>query len=215
MEKKTQKARGRTRVFSRAAGSQLPRKQTWPPGTLLSPAPAVMVTCAAADGRPNIVTVAWTGTICSDPPMLSVSLRPATFSHGLIKKSMEFVVNIPSVKEIRAMDLCGAVSGRDVDKFAKTGLTAGAASKVRAPIIQECPVNIECRVRRVEELGSHTMFLAEIVAVQVTEGLITKGGRLALEKAGLAAYAHGHYYALGKQMGHFGFSVRKRATKRR
>jgi flavin reductase (DIM6/NTAB) family NADH-FMN oxidoreductase RutF len=185
-------------------------KQVWEPGTMLCPVPVVMVSSAAKDGRPNICTVAWAGTVCSEPPMLSISLRSATYSHGLILGSREFVVNVPSARLIRITDYCGVVSGRDVDKFDKTGLTPGPAATVKAPVIMECPVNIECIVRQVLDLGLHTMFVAQITAVQVSEHLVTPSGRLALEKEGLAAYAHGGYYLLGKKLGHFGYSVRKR-----
>ena len=192
-----------------------PEKIAWKPGTMLNPVPVVMVTCAEKGQRPNIITIAWAGTVCSDPPMLSISVRPERYSHGIIQRTGEFVVNVPSVREIRAADTCGVVSGRDVDKFEKTGLTPIPASRVAAPIIQECPLALECRVRRTIELGTHTMFVAEIVAVQVSESLMTQGGRLALEKAGLAAFAHGGYYALGRKLGHFGFSVRKKAGKKK
>lgn len=190
-------------------------KRVWKAGTMLCPLPVVMVSCVQGDMRPNIVTVAWAGTICSDPPMVSISLRKATHSHGMIMASREFVVNVPSVHEISATDLCGVISGRDEDKFARTGLTPGEATSVRAPIIMECPLNLECKVQRVFELGSHTMFMAEVTAVQVSEYLITGSDRLALEKAGLAAFAHGEYFALGKKLGFFGYSVRRRKNARR
>ena len=186
------------------------QKRIWKPGTLLCPVPVVMITCADKDGRANIVTVAWTGTVCSDPPMLSISLRKERFSHGIIKRSRQFVVNVPSVNQLRATDTCGVISGRDVDKFERTKLTAAPASVVRAPIIADCPVNIECVVRQTIELGSHTMFVAEIKAVQVSEEVMTPRGRLALEFADLVAYAHGDYYQLGRKAGYFGFSVRKK-----
>lgn len=192
-----------------------PSKVLWKPGTMLCPVPVVLVTCAAAPGRPNIITIAWTGTVCSDPPMLSISVRPERYSHRLIHESREFTVNVPSVREAKAVDYCGVVSGRDVDKFKQTGLTAAPASKVGAPILVECPVNIECRVRQEMDLGSHTLFVAQIVAVQADEALITPHGRLALERAGLIAYAHGHYFALGKDLGFFGFSVQRRKSARK
>jgi flavin reductase (DIM6/NTAB) family NADH-FMN oxidoreductase RutF len=186
------------------------KKLNWKPSTLLYPAPAVMVTCVAADGRPNIITIAWAGTTCSDPPMLSIAVRPDRYSHALIRESGEFVVNIPSAALVWATDYCGVTSGRDVDKFAKTRLTPVPALIVKPPIIAECPINIECKVAQMFDLGSHTMFLAEVVAIQASEDLMTKDGRLALERAGLFSYTHGHYYALGKRLGHFGYSVRKR-----
>lgn len=200
---------------ARAARTGPNAKRVWKAGTMLCPVPVVMVTCMRDGGRANIATVAWTGTVCSEPPMLSISLRKATHSHGIIMATKEFVVNVPSVHQIRATDLCGVISGREEDKFARTGLTAGPATTIKAPIIIECPVNIECAVRRVVELGSHTMFLAEVMAVQVSERLITPTDRLALEQAGLTAFAHGEYFALGKKLGFYGFSVRKRKRARR
>lgn len=186
------------------------RKENWKPGTMLAPVPVVMVTCLARNGQPNIITIAWAGTICSEPPMLSISVRPARHSFGIIEESREFVVNIPSVELASATDRCGVISGSKVNKFETTGLTPMSAKTVRAPLIAECPVNIECKVKQQIELGSHVLFLAEITAVQVSSHLVTKDGRLALEKAGLIAYAHGNYYTLGKYLGHFGFSVRKK-----
>ncbi len=193
-------------------------KEVWKPGTLLCPVPVVMVTCVGHAGRPNILTVAWTGIVCTDPPMLSISVRPDRYSYDLIQETGEFVVNVPSLREVRATDLCGVISGREEDKFERAGLTPAPASVVSAPLIRECPVNLECRVTQTLALGSHTMFLAEIVATQVSKSLMTETGRLALEKAGLAVFAHGHYFSLGKHLGHFGFSVRKkkkRGTPRR
>jgi len=186
------------------------KKLQWKPSTLLYPAPAVMVTCRRPGEKPNIITIAWAGTTCSDPPMLSIAIRPDRHSHAIIKETGEFVVNIPSVALARATDYCGVTSGRDVDKFARTRLTPAPALLVKPPIIAECPINIECKLAQTLELGSHTMFLAKVVAIQASEDLMTADGRLALEKAGLFAYAHGHYYALGKRLGHFGYSIRKK-----
>jgi flavin reductase (DIM6/NTAB) family NADH-FMN oxidoreductase RutF len=185
-------------------------KVIWKPGTMLCPVPVVMVTCVDAAGCPNIVTVAWTGTVCSDPPLVSISLRQERHSYDLVAASGEFVINVPSVRQLRATDFCGVRSGRDVNKFEATKLTPGPASTVKAPLILECPVSLECSVREALELGSHTMFIAEVTAVQVTKQLITPSGRLALERAGLAAFAHGNYYALGKKMGSFGYAVRRK-----
>jgi flavin reductase (DIM6/NTAB) family NADH-FMN oxidoreductase RutF len=170
----------------------------------------VLISTLAPDGRPNVMTVAWAGTVCSEPPMLSISLRKATYTYGIILETREFVVNVPSPRMVRAVDYCGVVSGRDANKFEEAGLTPAPAGTVRAPIVLECPINIECAVRQVLELGLHTMFVAEILAVQVSEHLVTQTGRLALEKEGLLAFAHGGYYALGKKFGSFGFSVRKK-----
>jgi len=213
----TRKAETASRKAGRKARKPLREpisKEVWKPGTMLCPVPVVMVTSLDAEGRPNIMTVAWTGTVCSEPPMLSISLRKATYSYGLIMASREFVVNVPTVRQIRAADYCGVVSGRDVDKFEKTGLTPGPASTVKPPIIMECPINLECAVRQVLELGLHTMFVAEITGVQVSRHLIAASGRLAIEQAGLAAFAHGEYYALGKKLGFFGYSVQKKHAKR-
>lgn len=184
-------------------------KRSWKPGTLLSPVPAVMVTCHGKEGRPNIITVCWAGTICSEPPMLSISVRPERHSFNLIRETGEFVVNIPDRRIARETDLCGVISGREHDKFHETGLTQGRGETVNVPIIMECPINIECKIDREIELGSHTMFIANIVGIQVSEHLIDAQGRLLTEKAALVSYAHGHYYQLGKQLGHFGFSVKK------
>ena len=186
-------------------------KESWKPGNVLSPVPAVLVSCGGnEEWKPNLITIAWTGNVCSDPPMLSVSIRPERYSYGIIRATNEFVVNVPTLRQARAVDWCGVVSGRDADKFAHTQLTAAVALKVGCPIVQECPINIECQVRNSLELGSHTMFVAEIVAVQVSSALIDTKGRLRLEKSGLLAFAHGNYFALGRHLGHFGFSVRKK-----
>jgi len=185
------------------------RKMVWEPGTMLNPVPVVLVSVQDGDGPPNLCTVAWTGTVCSEPPMLALALRPSRLTYDILVRTRECVVNVPSPKLIRATDYCGCASGRDVDKFERTGLTPVPASKVHAPLVLECPINLECSVKQILELGVHTLFIAEIVAVQVSEHLVSPGGRLAWEKEGLAAFAHGGYYALGKKLGHFGFSVKK------
>ena len=182
---------------------------------MLFPLPVVMVTSQDAEKRrTNICTVAWTGTVCTDPPMLSISLRKERHSHSLISATREFVVNVPSVPQVRMTDYCGVVSGRDVDKFKETGLTAVPASKVKTFLILECPVNLECRVKKTLELGSHTMFVAEVLAIQVNEDLLNSSGRLALEKAGLATFIHGSYYSIGKKLGFFGYSIQKKKTRK-
>jgi flavin reductase (DIM6/NTAB) family NADH-FMN oxidoreductase RutF len=191
-------------------------KKSWKPGNMLSPVPAVLVSCGGTKGlKPNLITIAWIGSVCSEPPMLSISVRPDRYSHAIIKATGEFVVNVPSVDQAKATDWCGVVSGRDADKFAGAGLTPAAGLKVGCPIVMECPLNIECRIRRSLELGSHTLFLAEVVAVQVNPELVDSRGRLNLQRAGLMAFAHGHYFALGRHLGHFGFSVRKRKKRSR
>jgi flavin reductase (DIM6/NTAB) family NADH-FMN oxidoreductase RutF len=191
-------------------------KQSWKPGNVLSPVPVVLVSCGGTGGwKPNLITIAWVGNVCSDPPMLSISVRPERYSYEIIKATGEFVVNLPSLRQAKAVDWCGVVSGRSEDKFAATGLTPSQALKVDCPIVAECPLNIECRVRESLPLGSHTLFVAEVVAVQVSSALIDTNGRLRLEKGGLLAFAHGQYFALGRCIGRFGFSVRKRKNQPR
>jgi flavin reductase (DIM6/NTAB) family NADH-FMN oxidoreductase RutF len=186
-------------------------KLAWKPGNLLAPIPAVLVSCGGLDGwQANLITIAWTGSVCSDPVMLSIAVRPERHSHAIIRATGEFVVNLATVRQVRAVDWCGMVSGRSVDKFAATGLTPEAALKVRCPVVRECPLNIECRVREASTLGSHTLFIAEVLAVQVDPGLLDGKGRLCLERAALLAFAHGEYFALGRSLGRFGFSVRRR-----
>ncbi|MFZ4437963.1 MAG: flavin reductase family protein [Syntrophales bacterium] len=186
-------------------------KQSWKPGNVLSPAPPVLVSCGGTKGwKQNLITIAWAGNVCSDPPMLSISVRPERYSFEIIRTTREFVVNVPSLKQARAVDWCGVVSGRSEDKFVGAGLTPAPALKVSPPIVLECPINIECRVKESLVLGTHTMFVAEVVAVQVSADLLDGKGRLRLEKCGLLAYAHGEYFVLGRRIGKFGFSVRKR-----
>mgnify|MGYP002773750380 FL=1 len=186
-------------------------KQVWRGGNMLYPLPAVMVSCADASGASDIVTVAWTGTICTNPPMLYVSIRPERASYQLIRESGEFVVNLTTRRLQRACDWCGVRSGRDYDKWAECGLTPAPAAKLElAPVIAESPVNIECKVTEVKELGSHHMFLASVEAVQVDESLVDAQGRLDLARAGLTAYSHGEYFELGQRLGTFGYSVRKK-----
>lgn len=186
-------------------------KQVWRGGNMLYPLPAVMVSCADASGASDIVTVAWTGTICTNPPMLYVSIRPERASYQLIRESGEFVVNLTTRRLQRACDWCGVRSGRDYDKWAECGLTPAPAAKLElAPVIAESPVNIECKVTEVKELGSHHMFLASVEAVQVDESLVDAWGRLDLVRAGLTAYSHGEYFELGQRLGTFGYSVRKK-----
>jgi flavin reductase (DIM6/NTAB) family NADH-FMN oxidoreductase RutF len=189
----------------------LPARLTWKPGTLLAPVPVVLVTSGGGDEPANVATVAWAGTVCSDPPLLSISLRAATLTHGIVQRTGEFVVNVPCARIVRAVDLCGVISGRAGDKFATAGLTPVPATQVKAPIVAECPIALECRVRQVLELGLHTMFVAEILAVSVARELVERDGRLAIERADLVAFAHGSYFALGPVLGAFGYSVRKKA----
>ena len=189
-------------------------KQTWQGGNMLYPLPAVMVSCANAAGEKDIVTVAWAGTVCTNPPMLSISLRPERHSYHIVRESGEFVVNLVTARLQRACDWCGVRSGRDYDKWAECRLTPAPATTLElAPAIEESPVSIECRVRDVLELGSHHLFLADVTAVQVEDALLDDRGRLDLARAGLTAYSHGEYFELGRRIGTFGYSVRKRPAK--
>ncbi|MFR5601408.1 MAG: flavin reductase family protein [Lachnospiraceae bacterium] len=189
-------------------------RQIWKPGNMVYPVPAVMVSVADRAGNSNIITVAWTGTICSDPAMLYISVRPERYSYHMLKETGEFVVNLTTKQLVRATDYCGVRSGRDVDKWKEMGLTPGKAQKVSAPIIEESPVNIECRVTEIKELGSHHMFLAQVEAVDVDEQYLDENGKFHLNKTGLAAYSHGSYLELGKTLGTFGYSVKKPVKKR-
>ncbi len=192
------------------------KKLQWKPSTMLNPVPVVMVACADGSGAPNIITVAWTGTVASDPPMLSISIRRERHSHGLISRSGHFTVNLVTRRLLRAADFCGVKSGRDTDKFGELGLTPIPASLVGSPLIAESPVNIECEVAAVHPLGSHDLFLARIVAVNVDEKLVDAKGRLRLDRAGLVCYNHGEYFGLsGHPLGYFGYSVRRRKKLRR
>ena len=191
-------------------------KQVWRGGNMLYPLPAVMVSCGNAAGQTDIITIAWTGTICTNPPMLYISVRPERASYPILRESGEFVVNLTTRKLQRACDWCGARSGRDWDKWTECGLTAApAASLELAPVIAQSPVNIECKVSEVKELGSHHMFLASVEAVQVEDSLLDESGKLDLGRAGLTAYSHGEYFDLGKRLGTFGYSVRKKAPKKK
>lgn len=185
-------------------------RQVWRPGNMLYPLPAVMVSAADKEGNANILTVAWTGTICSDPAMLYISVRPERYSYHMIRETGEFAVNLTTEKLAYATDWCGVKSGRDVDKWKEMALTKGAAKKLAyAPVILESPVNIECKVTEVKELGSHHMFLAEVAAVQVDGKYMKKNGKFELNSTGLLAYSHGEYVGLGRELGKFGWSVRK------
>ncbi|WP_029231705.1 flavin reductase family protein [Butyrivibrio sp. VCB2006] len=185
-------------------------KEVWRPGNMLYPAPPVMVSCQRPGEKPNIITVAWAGTICSDPVMLSISVRKERHSHSIIKDTGEFVVNLTSKKLAFAADWCGVRSGREYDKFKEMKLTPLPSQKISAPGIEEAPVNIECKVKQILELGSHDMFIAEVVSVSVDEKLMDDKGRLDLGKAGLVAYSHGEYFMLGEKLGKFGYSVARK-----
>lgn len=188
-------------------------KQIWKPGNMVYPLPAVMVSTADREGNDNIITVAWTGTVCTNPAMLYISVRPERYSYHMLRESGEFVVNLTTEKLAKATDWCGVRSGRDFDKWKEMHLTRGKAEKLTyAPIIQESPVNIECKVTEVQELGSHHMFLAKVEAVQVDESYMNETGKFELNDTQLLAYSHGEYYILGKKLGTFGYSVRKQTA---
>lgn len=184
-------------------------KQIWKPGNMVYPLPAVLVSAADKSGRDNILTVAWTGTVCTNPPMVYISVRPERYSYQMIRESGEFVINLTTEKLAWATDFCGVKSGKDVDKWEKCRLTRGKPARILAPVIEECPVNIECSVRQVMELGSHHMFLADVQAVQVDEGLMDEKGRFCLEKAKPIVYSHGDYFGIGSWKGKFGYSVKR------
>lgn len=188
-------------------------KRSWKPGTMIYPLPAVLVSCGRTEEEYNLLTVAWTGTVCTNPPMCYVSIRPERHSYPIIRRTGEFVINLTTSAMARATDWCGVKSGRDFDKFRETGLTPRKAAVVDAPVVDESPIAIECRVRQVIPLGSHDMFLAEVVNVQVDESLIDpESGRFDLERARPLVYSHGEYFELGELIGHFGWSVRRRKT---
>lgn len=186
-------------------------KQDWKPGTMVYPLPAVMVSCGSTPDEYNIITISWTGTICTNPAMCYISVRPERHSYDIIKRNMEFVINITTEQLAYATDWCGVKSGRNVNKFEEMKLTAGKASVVKAPIIEESPLSIECRVKEILPLGSHHMFIADVVNVKADERYIDpETGRFELDKAGIMAYSHGFYYALAEKIGRFGWSVKKK-----
>lgn len=185
-------------------------KEIWKPGNMLYPLPAVMVSMADGEGRFNIITIGWAGTVCTNPPMVSISVRPERYSFPILQETGEFVVNLTTRELVFATDYCGVKSGREVDKFRALGLTPLPGEKVRAPLIGESPVNIECRVRQIIPLGSHHMFLAEVEAVHADGKYMDGSHRFHLEKAEPIVYSHGSYYACGECLGSFGYSVRKK-----
>lgn len=184
-------------------------KQEWKPGTILYPIPAVMVSCGTYE-KSNILTIAWTGTVNSDPAMTYISVRPERYSYDIIKSTGEFVINITTEDLAFATDWCGVRSGANYDKFKEMKLTKGRALHVNCPVIEESPINIECRVRQEIPLGTHSMFLADIVGVQADEKYMEAGGRFDFAASNPIAYSHGEYYTLGKKLGKFGYSVKKR-----
>ena len=187
-------------------------KSTWKPSTLLGPLPPVLVSCGSME-RSNLITIAWTGIVNTIPPMTYISVRPERCSYPIIKDSGEFVINLTTAALCRAADFCGARTGAKWDKFEACGLTKEKVSQLSCPAVAESPLNLECRVQDILPLGSHHLFLAEIAAVNVEDSLLDENGKLCLDRAGLAAFAHGEYFELGKRIGTFGFSVRKKKKK--
>ncbi|MDO5775195.1 MAG: flavin reductase family protein [Eubacteriales bacterium] len=189
-------------------------KQIWKPGNMVYPVPAVMVSVGDKEGKTNIFTVAWTGNACTNPPMVYISVRPERYSYELIRNSGEFVINLTTESLVKATDYCGVRSGRDVDKWKECSLTEAKAAKLSyAPLIEESPVNIECKVNRTLELGSHVMFIADVVCVDADEAYLDDKGSFRLDKAKLISYSHGDYMSLGDKLGSFGYSVRKKPAK--
>ena len=185
-------------------------KELWKPGNMLYPLPVVMVSMADKNGKTNIITIAWAGTVCTNPPMVSISARPERYSYPILKETGEFVINLTTKELAFATDYCGVKSGRDVDKFKEMKLTPLKAKEVKAPLIQESPVNLECRVREILPLGSHHMFLADVAAVHADEKYMDEKHKFHLEKAEPIVYSHGAYLACGEQIGTFGYSVKKK-----
>ncbi|MBP1697375.1 MAG: flavin reductase domain protein FMN-binding protein [Deltaproteobacteria bacterium] len=186
-------------------------RKTLPPTTLLFPTPVVLVTCVNEAGKPNIITLAWVGVVNSDPPMIGISIRPERYSHACVKQSREFVVNLPSAEMVRKVDACGVLSGRETDKFSSMGWKQVTAQKVRPPLIDECPVQMECRVKQEISLGSHDLFLGEIVALHVKEEVQNEKGRIDILKVLPLVFCPGanEYWNLGKSIGHYGFTKGK------
>ena len=188
-------------------------KESWRPGTMIYPLPAVIVTVGSTPDEWNPITIAWTGTICSDPAMCYISVRKERYSYDILMRNMEFTINLTTAAMARATDWIGVRSGRDYDKWKETGLTPIPGEKVASPTIEESPLSIECRVKSATDLGSHTMFVAEVVNVRAdTRWIDPETGRFQLDKSGIMAYCHGHYFELGEMIGKFGFSVKKSST---
>ena len=189
-------------------------KQVWKPGNMIYPLPAVMVSCRDKEGNDNIITVAWTGTICTNPAMAYISVRPERHSYNMIKETGEFVINLTTRELTYATDYCGVKSGRDVDKFKECSLTKEPAVNVNVPMIKESPVNIECKVERIDELGSHHMFVAKVLTVHADEKYMDEKGKFDLSKADLIVYSHGEYHSMGEKLGTFGYSIKKKTDKK-
>lgn len=190
-------------------------KEFWKAGNMVYPLPAVLISCKREGEKPNLFTVAWTGTICTNPAMVYISVRPERYSYSIIEESKEFVINLSNEDIVKAVDFCGVRSGRTVDKFKETGLTPVPAQMVKAPLVEESPVNIECRLKEIVKLGSHDMFIAEVLGVNVDKKYLNEKGKFELGKSKLVAYSHGEYYGLGNLIGTFGYSVRKDKKKKK
>lgn len=184
-------------------------KQLWKPGNMLYPLPVVLISVADKNGKSNLLTVAWAGTINTNPPMVSISVRPERYSYEMIKETGEFVINLTTEELVFATDYCGVKSGRDVDKWKEMHLTPIAGEKVKVPLIKESPVSLECKVTEIKELGTHHMFLAEVVAVQADDAYLDANEKFDLSKAKPLVYSHGEYYAMGEKLGKFGYSIQK------
>ena len=187
-------------------------RQFWKPGNMLYPLPCAMVTVQRPGEKPNIITIAWTGTVCTDPAMVYISVRPSRYSYDIIKETGEFVINLTTDELVRAADYCGVKSGRDVDKFEACGLTPIPSKEVSVPAIAESPVAIECKVEKFLPLGSHDMFLAKVLTVSIDDKYMDEKGKFHLNRSGIIAYSHGEYFELGKRDGSFGYSVRKKKS---
>ncbi len=211
MRRERKAERGYQEKMPWAARSKKERaeKELWPPGNLLYPLPVVLVSCQRPGGQPNIITVAWAGTVCSSPAMVSISVRKERYSYGILKETREFVVNLVTEDLVFAADHCGVKSGQDEDKYKELGLTPQPSRKIAAPGIEESPVNIECKVERILRLGSHDMFIAQVLGVTVDRRHMDAAGKFHLNDTGLVAYSHGEYLALGERLGKFGYSVQK------
>ena len=180
------------------------------PYTALFPCPVVLVTCVDSKGEPNIITLAWAGTVCSEPPAVGLGIRPSRYSHTIIKNSKEFVVNIPPARLVKETDYCGVTSGKDVDKFAETKLTPEQADEVEAPLIRECPVNMECKLKDVIPLGAHDLFIGEVVQVHIDPDILDEKGHIDFKKADPFVYNVGEYWTLNKKIGTYGYSKQEK-----
>jgi len=196
-------------------GVHILSKLQWKAGNMLYPLPAVLVSCGDTEESYNLITIAWAGTVCTNPPMVSVSIKPSRHSYELIKRTKEFVINLTTESMTKAVDYCGVKSGKDVNKFAITHLTPQMGTCVKAPLVSESPVNIECKVVEIKPLGSHDLFIAEVVAVHVDESLIDKNNKFHLNQSKPICYSHGSYFGLGENLGTFGFSVKKKGRGRK